>query len=117
MKVISSFFIIVLLLLSQSLCAHGNDHKHVEITEDAAQELALKVARKFSSKDVGLGFGQLSDSWSSLSTDNAAIFKKGTGYYIVSVHNKSDKNTLYVLMNDGGKVRDANLTGIFEGFN
>lgn len=115
MKILSSVFIIVILLISQSLFAHIGGHESVQITEPTAQALALQVADSLSAKDAGLGFGKLSETWASLTTESTVIFEKGTGYYIVSVNNESEKKTLYVLMTDTGDVYDVNFTGEFEG--
>lgn len=114
MKFISTVLIVLTLLTSQSLFAHS-DHAHGPISESAAQSLALDVATNLSSRDAGLGFGQLPKSWASIPAKNVAITKKGPGYYIVSVLNESEKKTLYILMSDGGEVFDANFTGEFEG--
>lgn len=116
MKIISSIIMLLTLLTSQSLYAHS-DHAHGPISESAAQLLAINVASNLSSRDAGLGFGQLSESWALLPVKYAAIIKKGPGYYIASVINNSEQKTLYILMSDGGEVFDANFTGEFEGLN
>ncbi len=114
MKIPSTILMLLTLLISQSLFAHS-DHAHGPISESAAQSLALDVATKLSSRNAGLGFGQLPKTWASVPTKNVAITKKGPGYYIVSVHNESEKKTLYILISYGGEVFDANFTGKFEG--
>ncbi|MFA7554096.1 MAG: DUF6488 family protein [Spongiibacteraceae bacterium] len=114
MKVLSTILMLMTLLTSQSLFAHS-DHAHGPISESAAQSLALDVATNLSSRDAGLGFGQLPNTWASVPAKNVAMTKKGNGYYIVSVLNESEKKTLYILMSDGGEVFDANFTGEFEG--
>ena len=105
---------LAVLFVSQSLFAHS-DHEHGPISESDVQMLALAVADNLSSRDAGLGFGQLPKTWASVPAENVAIPKKGKGYYIVSVLNGSEQKTLYILMSDGGEVYDANFTGEFEG--
>lgn len=114
MKIIYTVLISVALLASQLLFAHS-DHSHGPISQTSAQLLALDVAVNLSSRDAGLGFGQLPKTWASVPVINVAIAKKGLGYYIVSVLNESEKKTLYILMSNGGDVHDANFTGEFEG--
>jgi hypothetical protein len=114
MKVISIIIVALTLLTSQSLFAHS-DHGHGPIVESDAQSLALDIATTLSSRDVGLGFGQLPATWASVSASNVAIAKKGQGYFIVSVLNENENKTLYILMSDGGEVYDVNFTGEFKG--
>lgn len=116
MKILFTVLMLMTLLISQSLFAHS-DHEHHSISESAAQSLALEVAVNLSSRDAGLGFGQLPATWASVPAKNVAISKKGKGYYIVSVLNDSEKKTLYILISDAGEVYDANFSGEFEGVN
>ena len=116
MKIVSVGLMVVTLIVSQPSFAHS-DHHHGPISEAAAQTLAQDVVENLSSRDAGLGFGQLPKSWVSVPSKNVAISKKGTGYYIVSVLNDAEKKTLYILMSDGGEVYDANFAGDFEALN
>ena len=107
----------ITLLSSQNIAAH-EDHGYQQprvISESVALIVAQRASASMSRKDAGLGFGQLSESWSSVAKENLALFKKGTGYYIVSVLNPTEKKTLYVLMSESGKVYDANFAGEFDG--
>ena len=115
MKILSSVFLVVMLLISHSLFAHIGGHDSVHITEPTAQAIALQVADSLSAKDAGLGFGKLPETWASLTAESTAIFEKGTGYYVVSVNNEKEEKTLYVLMTDTGDVYDVSFTGEFEG--
>ena len=83
----------------------------------AAITIAGKVASDLASRDAGLGFGQLAESWAAVAKENIEIYKKGQGYYIVSLRNSDEQKTLYVLMSDGGEVYDANFDGTFNGIN
>ena len=112
-KYISIAFSLVL-LCSHHAFSHG-DHDHDPISESQAVLLAADVAKKLSEKDVGLNIGKLPDSWKSIPDDGVLMHKKGKGYYIVSVENKEEKKSLYVLMSSDGEVYDANFSGIFEG--
>lgn len=114
MKVFASIVMLLTLLSSQVVFAHG-DHHHDPLSEPEAQALALEVAGKLSSHDAGLGFGQLDKSWGSVPAKNTAIAKKGEGYYIVSVLNDSNQKNLFILMANDGEVYDANFSGEFEG--
>ena len=114
MKILATALMVLALLTSQALLAHS-DHAHDLISESAAESLARDVVTNLTTRDAGLGFGQLPTAWASVPTKNVSIAKKGKGYYIVSVQNESEKKTLYILMSDGGEVFDANFSGKFEG--
>jgi hypothetical protein len=102
----------LLLLVSQHVFSHSD---HAAITKSQAVSIASNIATQFSEKDAGLSFGKLPISWASIPSDNIAIYNKGKGYYIVSVENKSEQKTLYVLMSSSGEVYDANFSGTFNG--
>lgn len=114
MKIVSFVLLTLSLIASQAVFAHS-DHHHGPISEDAAHTLALEVAENLSSRDAGLGFGQLPKTWAAIPAKNVTISKKGRGYYIVSVLNEREKKSLYILMSDSGDVYDANFSGEFEG--
>ena len=114
MKILPTVLVLLTLVTSPSLFAHS-DHAHGPISESAAQSLALGFAANLSSRDAGLGFGQLPKSWASVLIKNVVIYTKGTGYIVVSVLNESEKKTLYILMSESGEVFDANFTGKFDG--
>ncbi len=97
--------------------AHG-DHDYREpriVSESIATIIAQRATTSMTKKDVGLGFGQLSQSWTDVAKDDLSVFKKGSDYYVISVPNKEEEKTLYVLMSDRGEVYDANLSGDFHG--
>jgi len=121
MKILLSIVVGVCVLIPQQLSAHG-DHDHVHdfylpqiISESVAVIIAQRAASRMSKTDVGLGFGQLSESWSAIPDDGLSIYKKGSGYYVVSVRNDTEKKTLFVLMSNVGEVYDANHSGEFKG--
>jgi hypothetical protein len=112
MKTNISILLSFLLLVSQHVFAHSD---HVSITEDQALSIAADVSTQFSETDAGLNFGKLPISWASIPSDNVAIYKKGKGYYIVSIENEGEQKILYVLMSSSGEVYDANFSGTFKG--
>ena len=114
MKLLLSIFLLALLSLNQQAFAHS-DHQSTPISEIAAMQLATDVSTQLSSRDAGLGFGQLAVSWAAIPKQNVSILKKGNDYYIVTVLNVQEKKTLYILMSIGGEVYDANFTGKFKG--
>ncbi len=93
--------------------SHPGDHGPVD--EKHAIEIAEDIARQFIEFDPGLGFGTLHPSWSSLRVSEKRLYKKGNGYYIISLSNTSQGKTLYILMSIEGEVYDANFTGVFPG--
>ena len=107
--------ITLLLLLTSSLSFSHSDHSDGPINENKAFVIAKSVTHQFTQNDPGLGFGLLSESWRQLESSDYKMYKKGAGYYIVSVTNNLEKRSLYVLMAENGEVYDANFTGEFKG--
>lgn len=112
MKQCLSILLYIIMWMSQPSLA--SDTSHAGIPETQALHLAGEVAKRLTFQDAGLGFGKLPESWLSIPTNNVTLHKKGNGYYIVAVENKSNQKTLYVLMSWEGEVYDANLSGDFE---
>jgi hypothetical protein len=117
MKALMLILLGITLLVSQDAAAHG-EHEYQQpsvISESVALIIAQRATTSMSRKDVGLGFGQLPESWSKVPREDMSTYKKGRGYYVVAVLNKDQAKTLYVLMSDMGEVFDANMSGEFEG--
>lgn len=96
----------------QSALAHSGGHNG-PVNEKQATIIAWKTAQQFINYDAGLGFGKLSSSWQQLPPEVIRTHAKGDGYYIISLENKTEAKTLYVLMSSSGDVYDANFTGDF----
>lgn len=111
MKKLVSIFALLVMLQAQNVLAHGGGHG--PISPRKAVSVALDAADQFTTFDSGLGFGKLGSSWKGLSRDASKIVTKGKGYYIVSVANKAEDKTLFVLMSVAGDIYDANFTGDF----
>lgn len=103
-------------MISSKAFSHG-DHQHPSIEPLEAQQAAVRAAEYFSKNDAGLGFGKLKSSWGELSFDRSKVVKTGEGYFIVSVDNDDEKQTLFVLISDEGDIYDANFTGEFPKLN
>ena len=108
------FVILALSLFASQTFAHGN-HKHRPVDEKEAMQVAKGAAEHLTTKDVGLGFGQLADSWNSLTEAELTVHKKTEDHYIIAVVNPEEKKTLYVLMSNSGEVYDVNFSGEFKG--
>lgn len=104
-----------LIVNTQSVFAHGGGHGPV--SEREAIIIAARITHQFVDFDAGLGFGRLEGSWKKLALETKRVHEKGDGYYIVSVTNKEEGKTLYVLMSIVGEVYDANFSGEFPGLN
>ncbi|MEN8170357.1 MAG: DUF6488 family protein [Pseudomonadota bacterium] len=111
MKKLISVFALFFMLQASNILAHGGGHG--PISQFKAVTIALDAADQFTNLDPGLGFGKLDSSWKGLSRDTSTIATKGKGYYIVSVENKAQGKTLYILMSASGDIYDANFTGEF----
>lgn len=117
MKILSLILFSITLIFAQQSAAHG-EHEYQQprlISESVALIVAQRATTSMSRKDAGLGFGQLSESWSTVPKADLSIYKKGSGYFVVSVVNRNEETTLYILMSDAGEVYDANLIGEFTG--
>ena len=111
MKKLISLFALLVMLQAPSVLAHGGGHG--PISQFKAVTITLDAADQFTANDPGLGFGKLDSSWKGLSRDTSKVVTKGQGYYIVSVENKAEGKTMYVLMSASGDIYDANFTGEF----
>ena len=111
MKKILSLLSLFCLLQTPNALAHGGGHGPISPTN--ALSIAVDAAEQFASFDSGLGFGKLNSSWQGLPLDTSKIETTGDGYYIVSVVNKEQGKTLYVLMATSGDIYDANFSGEF----
>jgi hypothetical protein len=113
MKKIVMLVLVGLLSWTHQAMAHA-DHKHKNISESAALDIAKKTVVKLTQKDVGLGFGKLPASWAELPAEKIKLHNKGAGHYIVSATNDTEAKILYVLISSEGEVYDANFTGEFQ---
>lgn len=102
--------ILALLLPINPLWAHGD---HIPVSEVEALAIAVNIAGQFAEFDSGLDFGLLDKSWIDLPLNAARIHIRGDAHYIVTVLNRAEGRTLYVLMSDAGDVYDANFSGKF----
>ncbi|MBL4672707.1 MAG: hypothetical protein JKX81_10655 [Arenicella sp.] len=119
MKILISVLFASLFFASQHVAAHG-DHDYQQprvISESVALIIAQRATTSMSRKDAGLGFGQLKESWSEVPSKDLSMYKQGKGYYVVSVLNRKEEKTVYVLISNYGEVYDANLIGEFDGIN
>lgn len=111
MKKIAALFLMGLLCNVSSVFAHEG---HAHVNDQSVLPIALEAAADLSKKDQGLGFGQLSASWSHLPFKSAKVHKKYAGYYVVGVTNDAEKKTVYFVISEDGEVYDANFTGEFK---
>ncbi len=88
---------------------------HGPITQEEVKQLATVVTQDLTQRDLGLGFGQLEQSWSEVPMSKVGIHAETSTYFIVSVRNDAVDKTLYVLISTLGEIYDANMTGTFEG--
>jgi hypothetical protein len=100
------------IVISHSALSHGS---HGSITEEKALSIATEVVNGFAGTDPQLGFGVVAKSWAGVRVDAASIHKRGQGYYIIKILNAQAGSPLYLLMDAGGEVYDANLIGEFSG--
>lgn len=106
-------FALCLLLAVSNPLAYAHPGGHGPVNQQQAVMFAAEVASQFVDFDPGLGFGKLPASWKTVPEEDQRIHVKGNGYYIVSIHNRKEEKTLYVLMSIEGEVYDANFTGRF----
>ena len=100
---------------TQLVYAHPGGHGPVD--DQQAIEIAISVTQQFVDYDPGLEFGKLNKSWKGIPASHAGIYKKGNGYFIISVNNKELSKVLYILLSINGEVYDANFSGEFAGLN
>lgn len=104
-----------LLFSSQLVFAHGSGHGGPPISAEQAISTASESVTMIVSQNVEIENGTLDASWNAIPEADKAIYKKGRGYYIVSVNNKALDKTLYVLLSAQGEFYEANYSGKFTG--
>ena len=114
MKKLLAVFSLLFIIQSSSVLAHPGGH-NTTITDDQALAIGAGAAEQLVDYDAGLDFGKLNASWKGLPQDAVRIYVRGEGYFIVSVENTYENETLFVLMSLSGTVYNANFTGEFEG--
>ena len=114
MKILLSMLSILFVTHGSNVLAHPGGH-FTTISDDQAMAIGAAAAEQLVDYDVGLGFGKLTASWKGLSRDATRVHARGEGYYIVSVANTYEGETMFVLMSLSGTVYDINFTGEFEG--
>lgn len=104
--------------------SHGHKHSHgpskTPIKQKAlsSKELikaATKNVKAMVSKKHPIDKAPLNASWTKIPEAQKSIFKKGTGYSIIKLEDKTAKKALFVLMSETGELYDANFTGAFKG--
>lgn len=111
MMIRSIGFAAALTLTAFQAQAHSEGHGSIE-PEDAMRMASSAVAY-FTTHDVGKEWGMLPASWGTISTTQTEVLAQVDGYFVVSVHNGEEQQTLYVLVAPDGGVVDANFTGTF----
>lgn len=92
--------------------AHGGGHapiKESQVIEYADKNIAIVV-----DQEIEIAGSKLDKSWLNIPASNKKIFKKGQGYYIVSLKDDKSNKTLYILLSKAGELYDANYNGKFE---
>lgn len=107
------FFIVIVLALSPALHAHEG-HDHAPVSMKKAVEIALASARDYTLKQPPFGLKKLDGSWRDLPESAAQIHENGRGYYVVSLANPQQNETLYVRILLDGRVDGANFSGDFS---
>ena len=104
-----------MLLIAHTAQVHAHPGGHGPVSDERALQLATLAAINLSASDMGLGFGQLDNSWAFLPEEAKKIHVRKEDYVIVSLFHEKEDRTLYVLMTTTGDVLDANFSGDFPG--
>lgn len=112
----STFYVaIAVILLIAAGWTHAHEgHAHLPVTMKKAVDIALEIARDASQEaQPELELQRLDASWRVLPIEAARIYENGRGYYVVSVENPAQSETLYVRILLDGRVDAANFSGEF----
>lgn len=110
-KVLSVFSLGLSLLVSSMAFSHS-DHG-APLNDVQAISKATEYVGMIVEKPELMAALKLDSSWKKV-TDKK-VHKKSVRYFIVSLHNASQKKTLYVLLSTYGELYDANFSGVFKG--
>lgn len=112
----STFYVsmaVILLTVTAWTQAHEG-HAHLPVTMKKAVDIALETVRNASQEAQSeLDLQRLDASWRALPIEAARIYENGRGYYVVSVENAAQSETLYVRILLDGHVDAANFSGEF----
>lgn len=101
------------LLMVQVSWAHEG-HDHAPVSMKSAIDIALKTTAQYTKKPSSFFNEKLPTSWAMLENSQADIHENGRGYYIVSLHNNVENETLYLKVLLNGDVAGANKSGVFS---
>lgn len=102
-----------MLLMASVAPVHAHPGGHGPVSDEQALRLATLTAINLSASDMGLGFGQLDNSWAFLPEEAKKVHVRKEDYVIVSLFHEKEDRTLYVLMTITGDVLDASFSGDF----
>jgi len=104
--------------ISSAYAGSGHSHGHGHgsaISKEAAIIAASDNISSIMSQKIEIKGNKLDKSWSDIPSLSKAVYRKGDGYYIISLENKAQGKILYVLISGQGEFYDANFSGAFEG--
>lgn len=96
-----------------TISAFAHPQGHGTLSEEDARVLASNSAAYLVNNKVNKDWSPLPQSWSLVPVSQTKIIAKVDSYYVVSVHNTEENQTLYLLIGTNGDVVDANFTGEF----
>lgn len=79
-----------ILQIYRSIFSHS-DHSRGPVSETDALSVASDVVKSLTSRDAGRVFGKLCQARASLLAKKPVIYRKNSGYYVVSVLNKNEQ--------------------------
>lgn len=92
--------------------AHG---KHLK--GDAAIMVASDSVAAMVKKDLKVTGKKLPKSYENIPLEDKKVAEEGEDYFVVSMENKEEGSTLFVLISHEGEFFDANFSGTFKGVN
>ncbi|EAV40120.1 hypothetical protein SIAM614_28776 [Stappia aggregata IAM 12614] len=105
--------LIAVALVFGTISALAHPQGHGTLSEEDARILAANSAAYLVNNKVDKEWSPLTQSWSLIPVSQTKIIAKVDSYYVVSVHNPEEDETLYLLIGTNGDVVDANFSGEF----
>lgn len=110
MKKLIIILFITLMFSTNSAFAHGD---HGKISPKAAIQIAMKATQQLTFKDLGFAVGKLNANWKELTADDYKLYSAEANRYVISATNKTNAETIYLLMSMSGEVLKVNSEAKF----
>ncbi len=103
-------------MMVNSAYAHGDGGHGATIKAEEVVDLASRYVTTIVTDKKEIEGKPLAESWLKVAAADKAIDRQGSWYFVVKMLNKSEKQTMYMMISKKGKLYQVNFNGTFEGY-